>query len=559
MATTIFLRDYSDIQDYVKYKDGKLVREEGAAKDATVEMLKTIMNDVQENAQNVFSSKRDHDEFNQESSKEQRPDSKINIKPTAKSKPNPASPVCIIRDLNDRSGDHWKNQQEPQIYDKKGAGKMQQYVGILRHVKDNEEYYVCIRSRFDRENSFFTEYILSRVMKAWGFYFGDKQVFGDMGEVVKQLLTIVFLHQIAQYYNETIKLSNRNAVNILIMRAYKKLAQEWNEKDSLWIKEAAAKKIIHYMRSMDQDWRINYRSGIESCHYIDPNNFDHLGRAAQTAYSIFCLLHPEHAEKMTTGILFDMNYLWELYLQCVFNEYCGSIGCQLLYQKSENYLFPIAERPGDGEEQNIEIEQSPQKEKQVLKSIRPDFCFEKEEQTILILDAKNKPVWKEVLNTGILTFSPDCKDSGHSENSEETDWKNKNIREDIYEVLTYMYVLGCPVGGIICPFNMTNKKNGKDENEACELLAYKIRKNKPAKFFAVGLLVDGASENQDDLPETSESRQTSKDEFGYRKSFKEIPMLHKEYGKYKNVMLEREKNCGRSLLKLLKLNHNKSE
>ncbi|MCC8107242.1 MAG: hypothetical protein LIO99_14780 [Clostridiales bacterium] len=54
MATTIFLRDYSDIQDYVKYKDGKLVREEGAAKDATVEMLKTIMNDVQENAQGTL-------------------------------------------------------------------------------------------------------------------------------------------------------------------------------------------------------------------------------------------------------------------------------------------------------------------------------------------------------------------------------------------------------------------------------------------------------------------------------------------------------------------------
>ncbi len=58
----------------------------------------------------------------------------------AKTKPNPASPVCIIRDLNDKSRDHSKNQQGLQIYsDKTGAGKMQQYVGILRHVKDNEE------------------------------------------------------------------------------------------------------------------------------------------------------------------------------------------------------------------------------------------------------------------------------------------------------------------------------------------------------------------------------------------------------------------------------------
>ncbi len=46
MATMIFLRDYSDIQDYAKYKDGKLVQEEGAAKAATVEMLKTIMDNV---------------------------------------------------------------------------------------------------------------------------------------------------------------------------------------------------------------------------------------------------------------------------------------------------------------------------------------------------------------------------------------------------------------------------------------------------------------------------------------------------------------------------------
>lgn len=243
--TTIFLREYGDIQDYAKYKDGELVREEGAAKDVTVERLKSIMKDVQENAQNVLSSKEDYKLY-RESPKEQWPDSKINLKPMAK--PNPASPVCIIRDPNDKSlflpfKDYRKNQQGQQMYsDKTGAGKMQQYVGILRHVKDNEEYYVCIRSRFDSENSFFTEYILSRLMEAWGFSFGNKQVLGDMGEVVKQLLTIIFLHQIAQYYNGTIKLNSRHSVNILIMRAYKELAQEWNEKDSLWIKQATAKK-----------------------------------------------------------------------------------------------------------------------------------------------------------------------------------------------------------------------------------------------------------------------------------------------------------------------------
>ncbi|MCD7833912.1 MAG: AAA family ATPase [Lachnospiraceae bacterium] len=54
------------------------------------------------------------------------------------------------------------------------------------------------------------------------------------------------------------------------------------------------------------------------------------------------------------------------------------------------------------------------------------------------------------------------------------------IDEAIFEVLAYMFALGCPIGGIICPVKLSAKKDYKP-------VSYRISHYEGAEFFVAGL------------------------------------------------------------------------
>ena len=100
----------------------------------------------------------------------------------------------------------------------------------------------------------------------------------------------------------------------------------------------------------------------------------------------------------TVGILLNMDQLWEEFLAKVLFRGTAGRFQQLSREILEGRMW-----------------------------IRPDFYWEEER---VVLDAKNRPVWGEVLAPG--------------------PW-SEYVRDDVYQVLSYMLALNCPNGGVIFP------------------------------------------------------------------------------------------------------------
>ncbi len=124
-----------------------------------------------------------------------------------------------------------------------------------------------------------------------------------------------------------------------------------------------------------------------------------------------------------TGVFLDMDRLWERLL--------------------EDMLFSGAEKPFS------------QQSRLVLNGhmlIRPDFYFPNPR---MVLDAKNRPVWEMTLPSD----SEMARESapGHFKaGSPEGKWSERTeppdaIRDNVYQVLSYMLALNCSQGGIVFP------------------------------------------------------------------------------------------------------------
>lgn len=123
-------------------------------------------------------------------------------------------------------------------------------------------------------------------------------------------------------------------------------------------------------------------------------------------------------EYQIQGILIDINTLWEFYIKVkILDE------LQFKYQESRNILC-------SGNSEGREI--------------RPDF-----DRGGVVFDAKNKPVWGDVFRKG------EWKDDTRKR-------KDDTIRNDVYQLISYMHILECKKGGFIFPYN---KKDNTDSNE----------------------------------------------------------------------------------------------
>lgn len=168
------------------------------------------------------------------------------------------------------------------------------------------------------------------------------------------------------------------------------------------------------------------------------------------------------AEKTIHGVLINMNWVWEQYLQSILEDEI----------KGKGYTF----QPQD--EKNIFI-----RNKNPLHTLKPDLCIYKDEKSALILDAKYKNAWSDAVQNKNGNF-------------------DERVREDYFQILAYMYGFRCNKAGIFCPCSASNSSHS--EHEYYEYTITKDREKE--KFYLLPLYI----------PHSQESKNNS------FKSFKEV-------------------------------------
>ncbi|MFR9072126.1 MAG: 5-methylcytosine restriction system specificity protein McrC [Blautia sp.] len=118
---------------------------------------------------------------------------------------------------------------------------------------------------------------------------------------------------------------------------------------------------------------------------------------------------PEDDGTNVSGILINMNYIWERYLVQIVKEKIEN-----KYQIEGKKLFETFFCPG-----------------QKPKKLYPDLVISDKNGPLLIIDAKYKNEWENVA-------------------SNKSD-KTEREREDCFQIMSYMYRAKCKFGGIFCP------------------------------------------------------------------------------------------------------------
>lgn len=339
-----------------------------------------------------------------------------------------------------------------------GSYMTQQYIGIIRHIKEDSDTTVFISSRFDQNNHFhFTNYLLEKALDIRAFIFPEMRPQADHDTALEKLLAIIFLRQINQAYKKGLfrqyrtyerndsKIKGRidihrhirlnplfdgkiaysyreytidNDVNRLILTAYELLAK----KDPLFMRNMLiqfrdVKACINQLKNTISPASRQEIPGLlnRTKKKITHSIYKEWEQVRQTA--ILLLKHigvhitgDNTENEQIYGVLINIANLWERYLDRIFREnglaaYTYQHSCEILSEPKNQY--------------------------KIERMLKPDFYFaHKDQNPPVVIDAKYKKSWSEIFST----FRAETE-----------------IREDIFQILSYMYVFGCKKGGVICP------------------------------------------------------------------------------------------------------------
>ncbi len=326
----------------------------------------------------------------------------------------------------------------------------QNYVGFLEYNEEN----IIISSRFEKNNSFnFTHYILSEALELHASIFPDMKIKVTKERILDELLAIVFINQIKYAYRKgiyrkyrtytrndskikgKIDIANHIRLNLIfngnIAYSYREYTVD-NDVNKLILTAYTflEKRCGAFYKNLLRDKRdvVNYIAQLKnSIHPASPQEIKDLVKKvnkkivhpiykeweAVRKTAIMILRHmgvhmTETGDKEISGILIDMNKIWELYLEKIMRDLPNNI---ILKSQEQSHFLMLKEK--------------------VIKSIKPDFCFYKDSQKhpVLILDAKYKNAWQKVAD------------------GSNADWP----REDCFQLVTYMHILKCLRVGIVCP------------------------------------------------------------------------------------------------------------
>ena len=391
----------------------------------------------------------------------------------------------------------------------------QNYIGLLQIEEKN----VFIGSRFDDESFFFTQYILDRALGMNINILQNMDPGVGSGDILEQLLAFVFAAQIERAYrkglyrryrtyecndskvkgkiditrhirlnplnNGKIAYSYReytadNDVNKMIFTAYTYLQKRHpNIMKNLEKKRKTVGECITQFRNIMQPasrqeaQKLVQRERRKITHSI----YHDWEEVRKTAILILrhmgIFVRDAQAEKTIHGVLINMNWVWEQYLQSILEDEI----------KGKGYTF----QPQD--EKNIFI-----RNKNPLHTLKTDLCIYKDEKSALILDAKYKNAWSDAVQNKNGNF-------------------DERVREDYFQILAYMYGFRCNKAGIFCP--CPDKNSSHSEYEYYEYTITKDREEE--KFYLLPLYI----------PHSQESKNNS------FKSFKEV-MEKTNERKFKN-------------------------
>ena len=381
--------------------------------------------------------------------------------------------------------------------------------------------------RFDNESFFFTQYILDRALGMNINILQNMDPGVGSGDILEQLLAFVFAAQIERAYrkglyrryrtyecndskvkgkiditrhirlnplnNGKIAYSYReytadNDVNKMIFTAYTYLQKRHpNIMKNLEKKRKTVGECITQFRNIMQPasrqeaQKLVQRERRKITHSI----YHDWEEVRKTAILILrhmgIFVRDAQAEKTIHGVLINMNWVWEQYLQSILEDEI----------KGKGYTF----QPQD--EKNIFI-----RNKNPLHTLKTDLCIYKDEKSALILDAKYKNAWSDAVQNKNGNF-------------------DERVREDYFQILAYMYGFRCNKAGIFCP--CPDKNSSHSEYEYYEYTITKDREEE--KFYLLPLYIPHSQESKNNsFKSFKEAMETNEKKFKNQvKKILEIP------------------------------------
>jgi hypothetical protein len=204
-----------------------------------------------------------------------------------------------------------------------------------------------------------------------------------------------------------------------------------------------SKLIWHFYAQGERSYEHNFRDVIESAIYY-ADSFE-IGEEDKEEY----------------GVLFNMNYIWEKYLESLMNNENKKV----ISQKEEEILL---------------------KDQKARKIMKMDFYFEDKN---LVLDAKYKNCWSEIMYNEIMQNNTKLWTEG---------------RDDIFQILSYMYRMDCHQGGVVAPVpdKKEDDQNSKWNNLTLDKLKYKVFPTKEDTFYLMPLFIPKGEMSYSDFSET---------------------------------------------------------
>ena len=352
------------------------------------------------------------------------------------------------------------------------------YVGVINLDINGYSVTINFRSRFDKgEHSPFLMYVFQKAFNAKGKIYDDMKISGSTDKTWDFLLMISFVHYLhdalkkgiyRQYqefeYNDskikgridiarhiktnmpangkvcytTREFTANNAINQLILKAASYLEKKYRSFfNGLVMGDEIVKKGLQVLKTEIEEWELlSEREVIKKSNkkIVQPvyKNYEPLRKISIAILRRLGVNNYKTSSNDVTGVLIYMPNLWEEFLY-------KEIFSKILGTQKEYKQRPYGILKGKNS-----------KKRRVLK---PDFYLE---DKAIVFDAKYKSNWGEV----------------YKNEPNSNSWSDK-VREDVFQVLAYMYAFDCQYGGVIFPYQVSKPE---------ECSEYKIEEN----IFKVG-------------------------------------------------------------------------
>ncbi len=333
------------------------------------------------------------------------------------------------------------------------------YCGVISLLINNEPITIIFNSRFSRNNSFFLLHVFETALGIKGCVYDDMRVAGKKERAWDYMLMLIFLKQFHEAFkggvyreyrefdhndsnvkgridiprhikenllnNGKVAYTTReytpdNYINILILKAFERLRISNRTAINNYLsQDDVINKGVNTLKT--ELTGFNDYSDIEilkrTNRKIVKNVFGKYEELRKT--SIFILKRYGingfvQMNQRSNGILIDMPGLWEQYLYKMLFSY---------YEESDNKEYRQ-------EAFSILFEEIDGKMGVPKREVKPDYLIGYKNRKYAF-DAKYKLYWSKALN--------------------DDDWEKS--REDVFQVMSYMYLFECRYGGIVFPYD----------------------------------------------------------------------------------------------------------